>query len=393
MSLLFGRGPGGVERRSISFQDVFGTGKDIALAGSRRFQGLAPLFAAHRRIIDAVASTPLHAFHQAPNGGPPMRLERDPGVISPVVGSSYSWKSQIVASMLYDGNAFGIPTSLQSGWPVGVVWVHPDDVDVDENGLLPEYSYRGRSVDRSEIIHIPWIVPAGKWRAMSPLKAFRTLWETGESAQQSARDWFVGGAIPSGHLKNVARKLTRGQSADAKDVFKAAIEGRDVLVTGADWDYKTIGVPADEQRWLEGLKLTAGQTAAIYGLQPEDVGGEAANSLTYVTQESNERRDAQRIARPWCMRIEEALTLFMPRPDYVRFNLDANVRADLKTRMEAHAIALDIGLETLPEARALEEKAPLTPDEFQQWQLWQQARTRRSTDRPSQTRDQEQEQG
>jgi hypothetical protein len=52
----------------------------------------------------------------------------------------------------------------------------------------------------------------------------------------------------------------------------------------------------------------------------------------------------------------------------VKFNLDSVARADLKTRMESHEIALRIGLETNPEGRALEDKAPLTPDEIDQWQ-------------------------
>jgi hypothetical protein len=36
--------------------------------------------------------------------------------------------------------------------------------------------------------------------------------------------------------------------------------------------------------------------------------------------------------------------------------------------MEAHEIALRVGVETNPEARALEEKAPLTPGEIADWQ-------------------------
>jgi hypothetical protein len=62
------------------------------------------------------------------------------------------------------------------------------------------------------------------------------------------------------------------------------------------------------------------------------------------------------------------LTNLMPRPQYVKANMDHLARADLKTRTEVHEIATRIGLETNPEARAIEDRAPLTPDEIDQWQ-------------------------
>lgn len=363
MSLFWRR----TERRSVSFQDVYGTGGDISMLGQET--GLVPLYAAHRTIIDAVASTPLHGFRVGA-GGAAQRLPTDPALIVPRVGSGYTWKAQCVASLLYDGNAFGLPTGLDAaGYPADVVWVTPGDVIVDDTtGLLPRYYYQGRDVT-GVLIHVPWILPPGKWRGISPLKAFKVAWETGKASQQSARDWFVGGAIPSGHLKTTG-DLGPEEADLTKKRFKLAVSGRDVFVSGDDWDYKTIGVPADEQRFVEGIKMTAAQVAAVYGLQPEDVGGEAANSLTYATVEGNERRQAQRVARPWCQRIEETLSLFSPAPEYLKFNLDANVRADLKTRMQAHEIALRIGVETLDEARALEDKAPLSEPQIEQWLEW-----------------------
>ena len=325
------------------------------------------LFAAHRAIVDTVASTPLHAYRELP-GGTSERLGRAPRLIRPLVGTRYTWKSQIVASMVADGNAFGLATGWDRDfYPTGVTWIKPDRVWVDEDGTLPEYLVDGRPVDRDRLIHIPWIVPPGRWRGISPLKAFKTAFETGTLAQSWARDWFKNDTVPPVHVKNTARTLEPGQAERVKEKYLAAVRGRRPFVSGSDWDLSVIGVPPDEQRFIESLKLTAGQVATIYGLEPEDVGGEAANSLTYSTVEGNERKRANRIGRPWCMRIEEALSLHVPRPQYFKFNLDANVRADLKTRMEAHEIALRIGLETQDEARVLEERPPLTAEQQSEW--------------------------
>lgn len=377
MSLLWRRpaARADVESRALSFADVFGTGGDTTVFGDvARHSSLVPLFAAHREIIDAVAGVPLHGYRRA-GDGTLVEMTDDPALIRPVVGSRYTWVQQCVASLLADGNAFGLPVGQQAGWPTGIMWTDPADWTIDDDSdLIPKYYYRGREFAPQEIVHIPWIQRPGQWRGISPLRAFREAWEAGESAQAVARNWFSGGAIPSGHLKNIARTLNATESTQTKSLFRAAVRGRDVLVTGSDWEYNAIGVPADEQRFVEQMRLTASQVAAIYGLPPEDVGGEAANSLTYATVEGNERRRAQRVSAPWCARIEQALTAQTPRPVVIKFNLDATVRADLATRMAAHAVALDNGVRTLSEVRVLEDLAPLTPEQWDEWAQWQAAR-------------------
>lgn len=351
------------ERREVTFQDVWGAGGDLSPGGS---ETLPALFAAHRTIVDTVASTPLHAFRETPSGAG-RRMDRDPALLRPLHGTAYTWKAQAVASMVADGNAFGLSTGLAAGFPTGVVWLRPEQVHIDEEGILPVYFVDGRQVDRRRIVHIPWILQPGKWRGISPLKAFKTTFELGALAQEWGRDWFENDTVPPVHVKNSQRTLTDVEAQSAKTKYRSAVRGRQPFVSGSDWDLNVIGVPADEQRFIASLKLSAGQVATIYGLEPEDCGGEAANSLTYATTEGNERKRAQRIGRPWCMRIEEALTAHMPRPQYAKFNLDAGVRADLKSRMESHEIAMRTGVSTQDEARALEEKEPLTPEQKAEW--------------------------
>lgn len=376
MSLLWGRpGARGVESRALSFGDVFATGGDITgYTDVAAHSSLVPLFAAHREIIDAVAGVPLRGYRRA-GDGTLIELSDDPSIIRPVVGTRYTWVQQCVASLLSDGNAYGLPTGVTSGgWPDRVMWTDPADWSIDDTELIPRYYYRGRSFGPGEIVHIPWIQRPGKWEGISPLRAFKDAWQAGTSAQAVARDWFGGGAIPSGHLKNIAQTLDATSSTAAKSLFRAAVRGRDVLVTGKDWTYDPIGVPADEQRFVEQMRLTASQVAAIYGLPPEDVGGEAANSLTYATVEGNERRRAQRVSAPWCSRIEQALTAQTPRPVVIKFDLDATVRATFAERVAAYAQALDSGQLVLSEVREREDLSPLTPEQWAEWAQWQAAR-------------------
>lgn len=366
MSLFWGR----AERRSLSYQDVWASGGSVDLfGGTEGALRLIPLFAAHRTIIDATAATPLHGYRLRPDGTAE-RLPQQPGLIArPPFGQAFAWKAQAVASLLSDGNAFGLVTSLgPDGWPDGLLWLDPRRVSLaeDDSHVPPRYLVEGREVDQASILHIPWVVPAGKWRGMSPLKAFITAFEMGQSAQAMARDWFANGAMPSGHLKTT-NVLGDEAAQTAKKRWKAAIQGRDVFVSGPDWTFDAIGVPADEARFIETLKLSATQIASIYGVPPEEIGGETGHSMTYATVEGNEMRFAARVIRPWAVRIEEALSTMLPAPVYAKFNLDANVRADLKSRMEAHEIAQRAGVATNREARRLEDRPPLTDQERADW--------------------------
>ena len=63
--------------------------------------------------------------------------------------------------------------------------------------------------------------------------------------------------------------------------------------------------------------------------------------------------------------LEEALSDVAARGQDVRFNLDALLRSDTKTRYDAYAVALANGFMTVDEVRALENRDPITPEEPQ----------------------------
>jgi HK97 family phage portal protein len=354
----------------MSYQDVWGTGASSDLFNGAGTMSLVPLYAAVRLITDQFAATPLHGYRDA--GGVPRQMPQDPQILTPAVAttSRSTWKTQCITGLLTRGNAVGLYGGYdQSGWPTSIVWVPTGDVQCDdENPAAPIYWYLGRRLEPGTFVHIPWLTLPGKVWGLSPLGMFKNLWETGAAAQLLARNFYDSGGVPSGHFKNTARELSPEAAAEMKTKFKIAVSGRDVLVTGNDWAYNSIGLPADQLAFVASLKLTATQIASIYGLSPEDIGGEAASGLQYSTVEMNQIKLSTNTMRPWYTRVEDALAQATPRGQFLRFDLDALVRADLKSRMESHEIATRIGGETQDEMRAKEAKPPLTPDEFKLWQ-------------------------
>jgi hypothetical protein len=134
-------------------------------------------------------------------------------------------------------------------------------------------------------------------------------------------------------------------------------------VTGNDWDYTPITIPPEQAQFIESQKLSANQVAAIYGIDPDEIGGEAANGLTYSNEESRQIKRAANM-RPYLVRFERAFASWLPDREYVKFHTDATIRPDIKTRWEVNKIRLDAGAVSLNEIRAQEDERPIPGGDF-----------------------------
>lgn len=369
MSLFF---RGAAEQRAITTDDVpWVEGGTYPPGAPEQALRLIPLYAAVASIADSIATLPVHAFTRAGNG---VRrpAANPPGIVTApgVVGTRVDWLVQAISSLLLRGNAYGLVLDTDANlWPRKVHWLNPANVHVDETTpTSPAYFHNGRLIPSEMVVHIPAFVLPGSIVGLNPVALFRRQIQKGLAAEEYANDFFERGIMPPGVLKNTAKVLTTTESEIAKRRFKASVAGRDIFVTGSDWTWDALTLPADDAAFLETIKATATQIAALYRLAPEDIGGETGSSMTYQTLEMNEIKRSQRALLPWTARLEAAWDRLIPDPTYVRFNLDAVARADLKTRTQSHEIALRSGLETIDEARAMEERPPLTDDQVADWQ-------------------------
>lgn len=361
------------EKRSANWDVLreFGTGGTYVSGMTRALQ-LGPVYAATSYIADAFSMLPLAAYSD--RGGGRRKLNPQPDLItSPHVNELFTrveWLHQGITSWLLRGNAYGVITALDdAGRPSKIAWLNPDSVRVDERGTTPDYYYGGndKPLDKSTLVHIPWYPAPGSVVGLSPISLFKRQIEMGSSAVDYGHNWFTAGGVPSGHLMYGAGPLDTEQSAVVKARFKEAVRGNDFFVSGNDWSWTSLAVKPAEAEFLQTIKATANVIASIYRIPPEEIGGEATNSLTYSTVELNQINFQTRTLAPIFTRWEHHLNRLLPKQQYVKFNPDSVVRTDLKSRMEAHALALANAIETNPEARALEERPPLTPDEIAQW--------------------------
>jgi HK97 family phage portal protein len=197
---------------------------------------------------------------------------------------------------------------------------------------------------------------------MSPIEHFAKVISAGLSAQEYA-DVRRGGGLPPSVLKNNERTLDPAQAEQVQSRLIAALKRGEPFVTGRDWDLTAVTIPPNHAHFIETLKLSANQTAAIYGIDPTEIGGEAANSLTYSNEEHRQINRAANM-RPYIVRVEKAIDRLLPGPQFVKLNTDATIRSDIKTRTEVVGAQIKDGRKSVNEARALEDEPSVLGGDF-----------------------------
>jgi HK97 family phage portal protein len=323
---------------------------------------LGPVYAAVRLLADSIATLPMDSFRKA--GDERVPSSRLPALFESMKesGELVPWLYACVSSLATRGNAYGLIVA-RDGWqyPTIVTWLDPSVVVPDDRpNARGGWLVRGRPVPREDIIHITRFTQAGTRVGLSPIGAFAQSLGVALSAKDYTRTWFDNGGFPPGSFKNSQKTVTSSEAEIISSRLTNAIRGRRPIVYGSDWDYTPISVPQEEAQFLSTMKFTANDVAAIYGImQPEWIGGESGSSNTYANVEQTQINFVMFTLRPWLVILEHAFSALIPVGQYVRFNSDALVRADLKTRWEVNQIRLTVGAASVDEIRAQEDEPPL----------------------------------
>ena len=344
---------------------------------------LGPVYSSVRLLAESISTLPMKFYRRLGDDRSPM--VSPPQLFAQMIadGTLVPWLHRCVTSKALRGNAFGWVVSRDGfGFPTSLEWLAPCDVAVDDRPGKLGWLVRGREVAREDIVHIPLFTLPGERLGMSPIGSYARTLGVGLQAQSYASDWFAGGGFPPGTFKNSAKTVGQEEADVIKGRLVNAIRTRTPLVYGSDWDFNPIQVPPEEAQFVETMKMTTNQIAAIYGIPPEMIGGESGSSMTYANVEQQQINFVMFTLRPWLVRLETAFSALLPDRQYVKFNADALIRADLKTRWEVNQIRYNMGAASIDEIRAQEDQPPL-PDGQGQSYGPQQAIASQPADTPS----------
>jgi HK97 family phage portal protein len=309
-------------------------------------------------IAGAISTLPLAAYR---------RGERDPLPDLPPLLRQPSatmnlpdWLYAALQSLLLRGNCYGeIVDRAGAGLlPAQVELLAPDRVQVTANGAVT-YRVDGHERDPASIWHVKAFTAAGAVEGLSPIGHARQSIGLGLAAERYAAKFFGESAIPSGIL-TTDQDIKHDRAEQLKERWKARHQGnRDIAVLGSGARFQAITIAPEEAQFLETTQANIRTIARYFGVQPELIGADSGNSLTYANVEQRALDFLTFGLRPWLVRLETALSALLSSTTTVKFNAAALVRTDLLTRYQAHESAIRAGWKLRSEVRELEDLPPI----------------------------------
>ena len=263
------------------------------------------------------------------------------------------------------GNSVGLITARDGlGLPARIELVPISDVTVRMRTGKKTYRIAGTKYEPNEVWHEKQYTVPGLPVGLSPV-AF-AAWSISEylSIQQFALDWFSGGAVPSAHLKNTAKTISPDVADETKQRFKAAVQGRDLFVTGNDWDYKMIQAEQASADWIAAKQFGIGDIARFFDAPSDLI--DAAVSGSSVTYANMTQRNLQFLTMslgPAVTRRENALSRLSSRPRFVKLNRNALLAMDPQAQASVLKTRIDSRTLTPSEARAFYDQPPLSEEQ------------------------------
>lgn len=345
-----------------------GTTEGPGVAQSMR---LSAVFACLRLLSEAIATLPLDTFIRQGPARSTYRPRPDYLGFQPPQVSRVDYLSQVMLSLLTDGNAYVLTPRDRLGVPVDLVVLDPATVAVSrEQGRL---RYRVQAATQSvqldpavDLIHIKGMTLPGQIKGLSPIGYARETIGLGLAAQRFGSAFFDNGALP-GAVIEAPNDMGDPAIERFKATWNASHEGvgnahRVGVLTGGAKLTK-VSIAPNEAQFLETRQFQVPDVARIFGVPPHLI-ADASNSTSWGSGLAEQNLAfAQFSLRPWLERIEDAHTRLLASHGldrvFVKLNLDALLRASLQDRYEAYAVGIKNGFLTVNEARALEDEPPV----------------------------------
>lgn len=341
----------------------------IGVSGGR-YRGAMSVPGAWRASLllsDLVGRLPWHRYRTGADGRA-VRLEPTPLLTDPAPPQPRMVTfSALALDLLWHGNAFGIVASRDElGGPDAILPVPAEYVLVERLAEpLPGvpvgarwYRVGGRRFTADEVIHIQGPGEPGALRGMGVLEAHLC---GGLDLASRLEDYASGvstSAVPSAVIKVQNPDLTQAEADALKAKFVELQRTRSPMVLNPVTDVTPLAWDPSDMQLLEARQFSLHQVALMFGLDPSWLGA-AQTSRVYSNLEMESINLTRYSAGGLIARFEGELTRHQVPGEWVRANLDAELRPDTRTRYAAHKIAIDSGFLTVDEVRALENLPPL----------------------------------
>jgi HK97 family phage portal protein len=269
---------------------------------------------------------------------------------------------------VHRGNFFAVIVRDQDMRPIEFVPVHESrlvNVIESENRLFYQIQGVDKILSADFVLHLKGL---GDGRVgIGAIEYAATTAGVTLATQKNQAKFFKSGSKLQGyitHPKQLKKDSLEKLRTSWHDIYHSDGDGKNLTAfLDEGMEYKTISVTPEAAKYLETLKNGYYDIAAILRVPPHMIGLMDKTSFNNVEQQSLEFVKYSLLH--WVRRFEmelwdKCLTEREKEADEIqfKFNLDTLQRGDYKTRMEGYRTAIQNGIMSQNEARALEDMAP-----------------------------------
>lgn len=285
----------------------------------------------------------------------------------------FEFKEMLTAHCALRGNGYAQKVFNGAGTRViELVPLHPARMQKVEQSKTTGrlfYTYRlssgeTRVFTEDEIFHLRFLTLDGI-TGVNPITLQREALGLSSIATSFLSKFFGRFARPGGILSHPGKLSPEGRARLRKEWEELhggsnKAMGTAVLEEGLTWTQ--VGMKLDDAQFLELRKFQQLEITAMFRVPPSKLGIPEKQSYASVEQSAVEfMTDCM---GPWATRWNEALNrdVVVPEDQFAEYNLDALLRADLKSRYDAFAVGLNNGFLSVNEVRATDNRNNIGPE-------------------------------
>ncbi|KKL90055.1 hypothetical protein LCGC14_1908510, partial [marine sediment metagenome] len=326
------------------------------------------VYAAVKVISDSIGALPIGIFTTDSNGN------RTPATNNPLFQvlhtrpnpeqTAMEFYEAVSCDLLMHGNFFAVIERDGSGAPAELWRLIPQCVQIERlNGKLV-YNYQTSTqgikvFQRDSIVHVRNMSKDGVY-GLSVIALHRESIGLSLAAQEYAAKMYANGAVPSGILSTENRlspEGTKNLKTQWDATHKGSANSHRVSVLTDGLKFQPMAFSPVDAEMLAQRQFSVQEIARVFRVPAHMVGDLSRATFSNIENQSLEFvRDT---IRPWVVRIEQAFERDLLN-DAARvntsfnFNLDALLRADIKTRFESYQTGFMNSIYSTNEIRQIE---------------------------------------
>lgn len=270
--------------------------------------------------------------------------------------TSFEWKHLVMTQLNLWGNSYHYLEIGRNGQVKEIVPLDPRVTSVlyhaETNTVTYRTTYKGKQVilNSDELLHFKNLSINGLI-GRSPVQVLRESIQGNQKGREMASNLFKREGIPLAILKSKRTPLTAENKETVAESWKKHLENNNVAILNPDIDYQSVGIPQSDAQFIQTMKYNKAEIASIFKVPPYKYGD--YSGLTHSNALSQSMDYVKNVMLPYVTNIEAELNtkiltdLDRKRGYYFKFNMEAELRADQKSRAEFYEKMQHVGVYTI----------------------------------------------